>query len=102
MQPRNADAIALLDAKDGTADGGHRPHAFVSGYEGRVRLDGPIALRCVEIGMADPRRGNTDENLVLLGFRNGHFLDREWSPEMVDDGGFHRAGHAWSPFRNSS
>ena len=49
MQPRNSDAIALLDAADGTADGGHRPHAFVTGDEGRVRLDGPIALGGVEV-----------------------------------------------------
>src|SRR4029453_5722724 len=44
MQPRKADSIALLDAADGTADRGHRSHAFVAGIEGRLWLAGPSAV----------------------------------------------------------
>src|SRR4030095_1701659 len=42
MQPRNSDPIALLDAADGTAQRGHRSHAFVAWDEARLWRDGPI------------------------------------------------------------
>ena len=93
MQPRNADPIALLDAADGTADRDHRSHAFVARDEGRFWLDGPIAVRGVEVRVADPGRRDANEDLVLVRLRNRYLLDRERLAELADDGCLHRAGH---------
>ena len=102
MQPRNSDPIALLDAADGTADRGHRSHAFVAGDEGRFWLDGPIALRGVEVRVADPGRRDANEDLVLVRLRNRYLLECERLSEFADDGCFHRVAHRFSPLVSSA
>src|SRR4029453_16960079 len=77
----------------GTADRGHRSHAFVSGDEGRLWLDGPIALRGVEVRVANPGRRDANEDLVLVRLRNSYFLKRELLAEFADDRSFHRVAH---------
>jgi hypothetical protein len=98
MQPRNSDAIALLDAADGTADADDRTHAFMAGDERRFRFDRPIAVCGVEVGVADPGRGDADEDLILVRLRNGYFLDCERLAELAHNSCLHRAGHEFSPF----
>src|SRR5208282_3510436 len=102
MQPRNSDPIALLDAADGTADRGHRSHAFVAGDEGWFWLDGPIALRGVEVRVADPGRRDANEDLVLVRLRNGYLLECERLSEFADDGRFHSVAHRFSPLVTSA
>src|SRR5512140_3417338 len=102
MQPRNSDPIALLDAADGTARRGHRSHAFVAGDEGRVWLDGPIALHGVEVRVADPGRRDANEDLVLVRLRNRYLLECERFSEFADDGCFHRVAHRCSPLVSSA
>src|SRR4029450_3450996 len=97
MQPWNADPIALLDAADRTADRGYRSNAFVSRDEGRLWLDGPIALRGVQVRVANPGRRDANEDLVLVRLRNRYFLDYERLAELGNNSRFHRAGHEFSP-----
>src|SRR5208282_4798449 len=102
MQPRNTDPIAFLDAADGTADGGHRSHAFVARDEGWFWLDGPIALRSVEVRVADTGRRNANQDLVLVRLWNRYLLECERLSKFADDGCFHRVAHRFSPLVSSA
>src|SRR4030095_3386768 len=97
MQPRNSDAIALLDAADGTAERDHCSHAFVTRDEGRFWLDGPITLSGMEIRVADARRRDANEDLVLVRLRNRYFLDYEWLAELGKNKNPHRSCPEISP-----
>ena len=88
MQPRNADPIALLDAADGTADADDRTHAFMAGDERRFRFNRPIAVRGVEVGVANPGRRDANDDLVLVRLRNRYFLDYERLAELAHEAGY--------------
>ena len=63
--------------------------------ERRLRWDGPVALRGVEVGVADTGALHLDETLAgleILGLRDGDLLDLERRTGRADDGGLHGLG----------
>jgi len=93
VQPRNADTVAFLDAGYAGTELGDIADAFMAGNEGRVRLDRPVAIGGVQVGMADAGRFVLDEDLARSRLRNGHLLDHQRLAEFTDDGSFHHLGH---------
>ncbi len=76
--------------------GAHRHHmadAFVTGDEGRIGLDRPIALGGMQIGVADAAGGDLDQ--YLAGTRGGHldFAEFQGFAKGGDDSGFHCFRH---------
>jgi len=90
VQPGNADAVAFLDMLDAGADRGHVTHPFVAGDEGQGRLDRPVAIGGMQVGVADARGNHLDQHLPGRHFRHGHFLDLQRLSKLEDDGGFHQ------------
>src|SRR6185312_10631295 len=62
-EPGVADAVADGDVGDAFAEGHHLAHAFVAGNERRSRLDGPVTLGRVEVGVADAAGDQLDQRL---------------------------------------
>ena len=93
VEPGHADPVALLDVLDAAADGGDVADALVAGDERRVRLDRPVALGGVQVGVADAR--GVDRHLDHAGARLGdrHLVDGQRLAELANDGGFHGLGH---------
>lgn len=73
--------------------------ALVAGNERRCRLDRPIAVGRMDVGMANAARGDADQDLAGTNLGNGDFADFERCAERVDDSGHHGAGHGGDPQR---
>ena len=71
IEPRDADAVAFLDVRNAGADGGDMADALMARDEGRLGLDRPIAVRGVQVGVADAARRDLDEDLASLGLGTG-------------------------------
>jgi hypothetical protein len=99
VQPRRADAVAFLQVCHAPADGGHFAHAFVARYEGRVRFHRPVAHGGMQIGVANARGADADQDLTGADLWHRHLANVERTAEGGDNGGLHRAGkgHAGSP-----
>src|SRR5512132_347059 len=61
-----------------------------AGDEWRRRLDRPVAVGGVDVGVAQPRGLDPDDDLALTGDRLGNLLDDERPCEVLDDRGPHR------------
>src|SRR5512132_3553346 len=61
-----------------------------AGDEWRRRLDRPVAVGGVDVGVAEPRGLDPDDDLALTGDRLGNLLDDERPCEVLDDRGPHR------------
>ena len=56
--------ITDFDILDQLAAGYHDTGTFVAAYEGQLGGEGPVAVDGVEVGMADARVFDVDENFV--------------------------------------
>ena len=97
VQPRDADGVAFLEAGHAGADRRDDARAFVTRNERQLRLHRPIAVRRMEIRVADAARDDLDQHLAGPRCRDRHFLDRERLAEGADHGRFHRLRHENSP-----
>ena len=93
VEPRHADAVALFDDRDACAERDDAADRFVARDERDFGLEGPVAGRGVEIGVADPAGFGLDENLTGAGGRNIDLAEHKGFAELFDDGGVHCAGH---------
>ena len=93
VEPRHADPVAFLHIGDTLADGRDVSHALVTGDERRLRLDRPVPLGGVQVGMAHARRLDRDLYHARFDLGNGHLVDRERGAEFSNHGGFHRSCH---------
>ena len=66
-QPGVADFVANLQVVDAFAEGDDGAVALVSGNEGWLRLDRPISVRRMEIGVADAGGLELDQRLAVTG-----------------------------------
>ena len=75
VQPGDAYAIANLQMCNTGAEGGYDACAFVARDEWRSWLDGPVAFRRVQIGMAYTSGNNFYQSLTWSGGGYWHFLN---------------------------
>ena len=93
VEPRHADSVALLDDRDAGAERDDAADRLVAGDERDFGLQGPVAGRGVEIGVADAAGFGLDQNLTGAGGRNVQLAEHQGLAELFDDGGVHCAGH---------
>ncbi|AER55456.1 hypothetical protein DSC_04015 [Pseudoxanthomonas spadix BD-a59] len=89
VEPGHSHSIAFPKVADSGADRHHVPHALMSRNERRCRLDGPVTLGGMEIGMAYTRRRDLHENLSAADGWHWGFLDDEGLPKCADHCSFH-------------
>ena len=89
-EPRDGDPIALGDLLAGV--GPERlddPHALVTRNQRQRRLDRPIAVRGVNVRVAEPAGLDSNEDLAVTRLRPGDVLDAQRLGEVTNDGGLH-------------
>jgi hypothetical protein len=59
--------------------------ALVAGDERRLRLDRPVAVRGVDVGVAQPGSLHLHEHLAGAGLGDGKVLDLQGLAELADD-----------------
>jgi hypothetical protein len=89
VEPRDRDALAETRRRDAVSDRGDDADALVSRHERRGRLHRPVAVGRVDVGVAESRRLDVDDDLT--GTRGGDrpLLDLQRAAEFVHDGCFH-------------
>src|SRR5580658_1136917 len=63
VEPRHAYPVALLDNGYAGPDGRNQANRFMAGNKRKRRLDWPISVGCVEIGVANATRLRPDDDL---------------------------------------
>ena len=89
VKPRDADAVAFLDAFDVAPDLGDGADTFMAGDEGRAWLHRPVALRRVQIGMANAACRDLDDDPGVGKRRALDIAYIERLSEFPNDGCFH-------------
>jgi hypothetical protein len=97
VQPGHTDAIAFLHRGYARAHGGDGPDAFMTRNEGRLGLDRPVAIRGMQVRMADATRFDLHEDLAWSNLRDRHLLDRQRLLELAHQRRLHRLGHGDLP-----
>jgi hypothetical protein len=77
----------------------HLTDTFVAGNERGLRLDRPVAVGGVEVGVADARGDELDEGLVVSGSGQVDVLDDDRGAELLDDSSGERIGSWGRSFR---
>ena len=91
-QPGHRDAFADGDLGHAGTELDDDADALMAGDERRRRLDGPVAMRGMDVGVAQPGRLHVDAHLPELEPEDRDLLDGQRLAEGVDDGGAIRAG----------
>src|SRR5262249_9159316 len=89
MQPWHADAIAFLDSAHAGTNRRDAADAFMSGYEGRRGLDRPVAIRRVQVCVADTRSFDLDQDLARTDVRHWNLIDQQRLLELPYHSRFH-------------
>ena len=89
-EPWHCNAVAQHDLRDAGAELLDDSDALVAGYEGRRRLHRPVAVRRVDVGVAEAGRLDPDEDLALAGNRSLDLLEPQRLGERVHDRRFHQ------------
>ncbi|ODA70516.1 hypothetical protein APS67_005250 [Streptomyces sp. AVP053U2] len=84
-EPRHGDPLTDGEVGDALAELLDEADAFVAGYEGRGGLDGPVAVRGVDVGVAQPGRLDADADLPGAGLGVGTLLDDQGLTEFPYD-----------------
>ena len=96
-EPRHRDPVAECDLGHAPAELAHDADALVAGDERRSRLHRPVAVRGVDVGMAEARRLHLDQDLPRIEGGARDLVDRQARREVMDDGRAVMAG--WRPER---
>ncbi|GAA3525874.1 hypothetical protein GCM10022263_13280 [Nocardioides daeguensis] len=88
-QPRDRDPVPDGTLGDAGTDGGDDADALVAGDEGRSRLDGPVAVGGVDVGVAQAARLHPYDDLPGARLGQGALLDDERGVEAGHDCCFH-------------
>ena len=83
-EPGVADQLAHREVGDALAQGHDLADAFMAGDERRVRLDRPVALDGVQIGVADAAGDQLDQGLSGGRRRHRNPLDDQVLAELLD------------------
>src|SRR6266540_4183649 len=88
-EPRQGDPVAGGYLGHPGTEALHDPDPLVAGDEGQVWLDRPVAVRGVDVGVAQAGGLDPDDDLTRARLGFGYVLDQQRFGEVVDDGGFH-------------
>jgi len=89
-EPRDHDPVAHADLLPGA--GSERlddSDALVARDQWQRRLDRPVAVRCVDVGVAEAAGLDPDEHLAVARLGPGDVLDAERLGEVMNHGSFH-------------
>ena len=75
VQPGHADPVAFLHRCYAPAHRGDGPNAFMTGNEGGVGLDRPVAMRGMQVRMTDTAGFDLHEDLASSNLRDWHLLN---------------------------
>ena len=96
-EPRQRDAHTDLDSVAvARTDALDDPDPLVAWDERRRRLDRPVALGGMDVGVAQPTGLDPDEDLLRARLGHGTVLDDERLVEAANDGGLHERTSVWS------
>ena len=79
MQPGDTDTVAFADALYLGTHGEDMSHSFMPRNEGQTRLDRPVSVRRMQIGMAHAAGGHLHQHPVPRHLGDGHVFDRRAS-----------------------
>jgi hypothetical protein len=97
VQPGYADPVAFLYRGYAPAHGGDGPNAFMTGNEGRVGLDRPVAICGMQVRMTHTARFDLHKDLAPSNLRDRYLLDRQRLLELAHHRCFHRLRHSVLP-----
>ena len=89
-EPGHGDAVADRHLRDAGAELLDDADALVAGDEGRRRLDRPVAVRRMDVGVAETRRLDPDEDVARAGNRRLDLLEPQRLGERVHDCRLHQ------------
>ncbi|MGX1480162.1 UNVERIFIED_CONTAM: hypothetical protein RKD50_008970 [Streptomyces canus] len=89
-QPGHGHPLPDLQVSHALAERLDEADALMAGDEGRGGLDGPVAVRGMDVGVAQPRRLHADADLAGAGLRIRPLLDHQRLAEGPDDCCLHR------------
>src|SRR3984957_11275862 len=72
---------------------GYKARALVPGDKGQSGFDRPIAIRRVQVGVADAARYHFDQRLSGSWIWNGNFANLQRFTEFIDENRFHCLCH---------
>jgi hypothetical protein len=88
-EPGNCDPIANRDAGYAVTRRIYGADSLVAGNKGRGWLDRPVAMRGMNVGVAQPGRFHPHRDLPWARIWDRPVLDGQRLPELVDDCGSH-------------
>jgi hypothetical protein len=93
VEPGHPNAIPFLDRCHSRPNGCHTTNRLMARNEGKGGLQGPVAVRGVEIGMANPAGLGFYENLTGSRLGKLPLPEHKRFSELFDNGGVHLAWH---------
>ena len=97
MKPRHADPVSFLHRGHASAYCRHGTNAFMTRYERRAGLYRPVAIRRVQVSVADTGGFDLYQDLTLTDLWHRNLIDRQWLLELVHHGCLHRFCHCDLP-----
>src|SRR5271157_1729202 len=98
MQPRNTDPVAFLQVCNTRAERDNDPRSLMSGRDRKIWLHRPIAVRRVQVGVADPTRDDFHQGLPRPGRRHRKLSHHERLAELFNDCGAHSFRNWHTPY----
>ncbi len=84
VEPWHPNAIALFDNGDARSNSRNQTDGFVAGNKRKRRLQRPISVSRVEIGVANPACLRLDNDLANSGSRDVPLPKHKWLSELLN------------------
>jgi hypothetical protein len=81
----DTNVVANIDLADELTTSNNDTSTLVATNKREFGWEGPIAVQCVEICVADTSVLDVDENLVRARLGDGNLLVLEWTASLLDD-----------------
>jgi len=85
VEPLNTDVVAKLDILDEITASDNNTGTLVATDKGQLGVKGPVTHDSVEIGVADTRVLDVDEDLIGTGLLDGNLLVDNGTTSLLDD-----------------
>jgi hypothetical protein len=89
IEPGHADPVALLHDRHARSNGDYQPDGLVAGNERKRGLHWPVAVRGMEIGVANAAGLGLHQDLARPGRGNVQLLKHQGLSELLDNRGVH-------------